>query len=120
MNGEQVLMSEYRDDPDMAPIIRQFVGNLADQLDAMRQTFANHEHENLCRLAHRLKGAGGSYGYQQLTDASRVLEAAARDRNDSAEMAALATVAALIHAVENGYPDLASPDNEAELHLARQ
>jgi PAS domain S-box-containing protein len=99
---EPVLISAYRDDPELAPIIHQFVKNLGDQLNAMYQTQSNHEHEELRRLAHRLKGAGGSYGYQQLTDASRVLEDAARAHDDEAEIAALGVVAVWIHAAERG------------------
>ena len=119
---KQVLVSVYRDDPDMAPIICQFVGRLGGQLDAMRQALANREHEELRHLAHKLKGAGGSYGYQSLTDASRTLEDAARERNDEAETAALDTIAGLVNAIENGYPELANDDskNEAELNLTSQ
>jgi CheY-like chemotaxis protein len=105
VGGEGLLVSEYADDPDMALIIQRFIGRLAEQLDAMRQTQASHAHEDLRRLAHKLKGAGGSYGYPRLTDACRVLEDAAQIQDEAAEAAAVEDVAALIHAIQNAYSD---------------
>jgi PAS domain S-box-containing protein len=99
---EPSLVSEYYDDPDVAPLIRPFVERLAGQLAAMQKASGEHEHEELRRMAHKLKGAGGSYGFRQLTDACKDLEDAARARDNSAEAAALDAVAAVIHAVERG------------------
>jgi PAS domain S-box-containing protein len=103
-NGERelVLVSEFYDDPDVAPLIRPFVERLAGQLTAMRKALDEHDHEELRRMAHKLKGAGGSYGFRQLTDVCRVLEDAARAHDSTTETAALDTVAAVIHAVERG------------------
>ena len=72
------IVSQFIDDPDMAEILQGFVGRLAGQLDAMRQALADGQHEELRRLAHKLKGAGGSYGYPSLTEACRLLEDAAK------------------------------------------
>ena len=95
-------MSQFIDDPDMAPIIQGFVGRLADQLDAMRQALAGGRHEELRRLAHKLKGAGGSYGYPSLTEACKVLEDSVKMGDNVAAGAALDGLAALIRAIENG------------------
>jgi PAS domain S-box-containing protein len=99
---EHVLISAYCDDPELASLIHPFVNRLAGQLAEMRQMLCGHKHEELRRLAHRLKGAGGSYGYQQLTDAGKSLEEAAQAQDDAAEAAALDVVASVIHAVERG------------------
>ena len=100
-----MIVSQFIDDPDMAEIIQGFVGRLAGQLGAMRQTLAVGQHEELRRLAHKLKGAGGSYGYPSLTDACKVLEDAAKLQDHAAAATALDTVATLIHAIEKGYCD---------------
>ncbi len=108
VNSEEVfdmIVSQFIDDPDMAEIIQGFVGRLAGQLGAMRQTLADGQHEELRRLAHKLKGAGGSYGYPSLTDACKVLEDAAKLQDHAAAATALDTVATLIHAIEKGYCD---------------
>lgn len=105
-----VLLSTYCDDPDIAPIIHQFVGNLAGQLDAMRHALAKSEYECLCRLAHRLKGAGGSYGFQSLTDAGKLLEEAAKRHDGDAAIAMIEKIASLVHSIENGYAEFAHHD----------
>ena len=55
------------------------------------------------RLAHRLKGAGGSYGYLLLTEASKRLEEACKARNTDAAKAAIDDVAAMCLAIQRGY-----------------
>ena len=87
--NSEAIVSQFIDDPDMAQIIQGFVGRLADQLDAMRQALAGGRHEELRRLAHQLKGAGGSYGYPSLTEACKVLEDSAKMRDNVAAGAAL-------------------------------
>ncbi len=66
------------DDADLAEIIDIFVSELPGKLIAMREALANQHHEELQRLAHQLKGAGGSYGYPQLTQVSKKVEDAAK------------------------------------------
>jgi PAS domain S-box-containing protein len=98
-DGEEPIISEFIDDPDMAPIIRRFVERLDDQLDAMHRSLANREHEELRRLAHKLKGAGGSYGFPMLTEAGKALEDAARMQDDGAEIAAIETITMLVRRI---------------------
>ena len=57
----------------------------------------------LQRLAHRLKGAGGSYGYPTLSEAARSLELAAKARDVGGAAAALATVKEVCAAIQTGW-----------------
>jgi HPt (histidine-containing phosphotransfer) domain-containing protein len=77
----------------------------------MHETLAGHAHDELRRLAHKLKGAGGSYGYPQLTDACRVLEDAAIAKDVAAENAGLAKVEVLIRAIQKA--SITSPSTGA-------
>ena len=52
---EDIIISQFIDDPDIAPIIGGFVERLAGQLDAMRQVWDHGEHEQLRRLAQHFK-----------------------------------------------------------------
>jgi signal transduction histidine kinase/HPt (histidine-containing phosphotransfer) domain-containing protein len=97
------IVSQFANDPEIATILEEFVGHLEDQADAMRRAYADGRYEDLQRCAHRLKGAGGSYGYPSLTDANKRLEDAAKARDRAAADAALDTVAELIRAIQNGY-----------------
>ena len=44
----------------------------------MSKALANNGFEELRRLSHQLKGAGGGYGYTSLTEKARQLEDAAK------------------------------------------
>jgi CheY-like chemotaxis protein/HPt (histidine-containing phosphotransfer) domain-containing protein len=101
--NEDAMISEFIDDPAMAPIIERFVGRLADQLEAMHQTLAARQYEDLRRLAHKLKGAGGSYGYPLLTETSRALEEAAKMQDGEAAGLALRRVAEVARAVQKAF-----------------
>ena len=91
--GDGAIVSQYVNDPDMARILETFIGRLAGQVEAMHHAHADGQHRELQRLAHQLKGAGGSYGYPSLTDAARVLEDAAKAQDDTAESTALEALA---------------------------
>lgn len=100
---EGPLISTYADDPDMAGILGGFIEGLDEQLSDMGNAFSDDRFDDLKRFAHRLKGAGGSYGYPTLTDACKILEdaAAAKDRDTAKNM--LEKVADLCRAIEEGY-----------------
>ena len=72
------IVSQFINDPDMASILETFMGRLPGHVEAMRHAHADGQHRELQRLAHQLKGAGGSYGYPSLTEAARVLEDGAK------------------------------------------
>ena len=55
------------------------------------------------RLAHRLKGAGGSYGYPTLNEAAKSLELAAKARDVGGAAAALAGVKEVCAAIQTGW-----------------
>jgi PAS domain S-box-containing protein len=97
------IVSQFAADPEMAMILGEFVGRLESQVEAMRHVQAGGRREELQRLAHRLKGAGGSYGYPVLTEAGKSLEDAAKAQDDLAAHAAIEHIAALCQAVQRGF-----------------
>ena len=64
------------DDPEMFDLVEEFVGGLGECLDEFRQAFERLDWNRLTSLAHQLKGAGGSYGYAELSNLARKMEAA--------------------------------------------
>ena len=72
-------------------------------LEAMQRALVEGQMEELRHLAHKLKGAGGSYGYPSLTEACKTLEDAAKRQDNMAAAAAFDAVAALIQAIQNGH-----------------
>ncbi len=98
----EIIQSEFADDPDLAEIIDELVGALADKIEAMRQALENGHFEKLQRLAHQLKGAGGSYGYPLVTEASRVVELAAKAGDVEGAGMSLNDLAAICRAIVRG------------------
>jgi len=98
----EVIRSQYADDPELAGVLDQFVQGLPGQIEAMSLAAQAGLWEELRRLAHRLKGAGGSYGYPSLTEAARGLEEAARAGDVEAAGMALGRLTALSRAVVKG------------------
>ena len=74
----KAIVSEYAGDADLAPIIKEFVSCLPERTKAMRDRFLSGNFPDLERLAHQLKGAGGSYGYPMLTEVAGSLEDTSR------------------------------------------
>lgn len=72
---------------------KQFVPN-------MHKVFDVGDYDGLRRLAHQMKGTGGSYGYPMLTEAAKVLEEAAKARDVEACTTALETLEVLCQAVD--------------------
>jgi CheY-like chemotaxis protein len=99
----EIMVSEYSDDSDMATILKEFVGRLDGQVETMRQTYASAQYEELQRLGHRLKGAGGSYGYPLLTNAGKQLEEAVKAADYGAAKAAIEKIATMCKAIHRGY-----------------
>ena len=64
--------------PRFAKVIAQFVGRLETQLHAMDEAYTNRDVEALAKLAHWLKGAGGTVGFDVLNVPAAELETAAK------------------------------------------
>jgi signal transduction histidine kinase/CheY-like chemotaxis protein/HPt (histidine-containing phosphotransfer) domain-containing protein len=68
--------------PQVHTLMRMFVTILEQRMAEMEDALAADEPERLGRLAHRLRGAAGSYGFVAISDAAGVLEAAAQQGRD--------------------------------------
>ncbi len=97
------ISSQFADDSQLASILPGFVGRLPSQLDALCEALAEERLEDAERLAHRIKGAGGSYGYPTLSEVARSLELAAKARDAGGAAAALAGVKEVCAAIQLGW-----------------
>jgi CheY-like chemotaxis protein len=81
------LVSRLADKPRLHPAIRTFAERLDGQLAAMQQAAEKADFEALADLAHWLKGAGGTVGYDAFTKPAAQLEqhAKAHDQGASGE-----------------------------------
>jgi len=110
-SSENAIHSVFRTDPDMAGIIAEFVGKLPRRLAEMREAAHNSQWNALRRLAHQMKGAGGSYGFACLTDAAGELESHARSGDAEAAIRVLDHLGHLCERIQAGHvPDYVSSD----------
>jgi len=108
--SDEAISSAFRDDPDMVGVIAEFVGLLPERLAEMRQAAGAGLWDVLRRLAHQLKGAGGSYGYACLTEAARELESHANQADVEGAVLALNHLAHLCEKIQAGH----SPDSVSQ------
>jgi signal transduction histidine kinase/CheY-like chemotaxis protein/HPt (histidine-containing phosphotransfer) domain-containing protein len=90
---DAILSELPTDDPDIREIVAEFVDCLHAKLPAMQDAHARGDLAELARLAHWLKGSGGSAGFPALTAPARHVEKLARDAQCDAIEAALAELA---------------------------
>lgn len=102
VDSDDKLVSELlREDPDLHDIIEEFVDGLSDRIVHLKQAFDELDWSQLKTLAHRLKGAGGSYGYPDISRlAARMEKDFGTRRSDSfeAQIRQLESLAAAAHA----------------------
>ena len=96
------IASQFADDPDMAEVIEAFVRQLPDRCQSMREALKNSDLPTLQRLAHQMKGSGGSYGYPVLTQAGSELESAAKAGDQEACGLKLHALAVMCQAAGRG------------------
>jgi CheY-like chemotaxis protein len=68
------------EDPDFREIVEEFIQRLQDQVAAMQQALGAQDLGELARLAHWLKGAGGTAGFPAFTQPAKHLETLVEDQ----------------------------------------
>lgn len=68
------ILSQFASDPDMADLLEFFVGQMPERMRVLRESLDGGAIEDVRMLAHQLKGAGGSYGFPQITECAKRLE----------------------------------------------
>ena len=102
-SSDDVLISDFADDPDMASIIKQFEASLGVHISAIESHHRAQAWSLLASAAHRLKGSAGGYGFMPITAAARAVEALATEgTNLSALDKAVTHVVAQCRAAQRG------------------
>ena len=73
--------SEFADDPEYREILDLFAEALPERRRSLVDAFRDGDTAELGTLAHQLKGAGGGFGFRELTERATALEQACRDRD---------------------------------------
>jgi HPt (histidine-containing phosphotransfer) domain-containing protein len=76
-------------DPDLEELVPQFLENRQKDIIMLRHAVGKGDYKAIQALGHTLKGTGGGYGFDQITEIGRCLEEAAV-ANDAARIGELA------------------------------
>jgi HPt (histidine-containing phosphotransfer) domain-containing protein len=94
-----LLMQE---DPELRDIVEEFVEGLGTRLEELQQAYENLDWEQLTTLAHRLKGAGGSYGYPDISKLCAEMEKNFREHRADAFVSQIAQLNQVVTAAAAG------------------
>lgn len=68
-------------DPDLEDIIPGFLKNRLGDIDKIHAALGQKDFETIRILGHTMKGTGGGYGFDMITDIGRSIEEAAKENN---------------------------------------
>ncbi len=83
---QEPLYSDFCDDPDMTQIIGEFVATLPHRCASLQEALDVGDSSKIRYLAHQLKGAGGGYGFSEISAVATHLERIATDGANSTEL----------------------------------
>lgn len=65
-------------DASFKPLMPKFMTNRKKEVTAMQEALARQDFETVQKIAHGAKGAGGSYGFDRITEIAAAIEQAAK------------------------------------------
>ena len=77
---DKKIRTPLADDPELRQIVEMFIDGLETELGKVAQAVAQADFDALSRLAHSLKGSGGSMGFDSFRLEALELEKAALSR----------------------------------------
>jgi HPt (histidine-containing phosphotransfer) domain-containing protein len=70
-----------RVDSDLEDLIPGFLENRSVDIQSILNALAQDDFASIVKLGHTMKGVGGGYGFDAITDIGRAIEQAAKDGN---------------------------------------
>jgi HPt (histidine-containing phosphotransfer) domain-containing protein len=87
-------------DAQIAALVPRFLANRAADVDKIRAALARADFEGIRAVAHGMKGAGGGYGFAEISRLGAAMEEGARQRDAAAIGALAASLEAYLARVE--------------------
>lgn len=79
IENQSPVYSSLGGDPDLGELVDMFVDEMPDRIASLKTQGETREWGELRRAAHQLKGAAGSYGFNQVTPVAAALETSCND-----------------------------------------
>ncbi len=90
-------------DASFEPLIPKFLTNRKKEVVTMQTALAAQDYETVRTVAHGMKGAGGSYGFDRITDLAAVVEQAAKTGDASTIARDLPTLSSYLDRIKVVY-----------------
>jgi len=90
-------------DAQIAALVPRFLANRAADVDEIRAALAGADFEAIRGSAHGMKGAGGGYGFPEISRLGAALEEGARQRDAAAITALVASLEEYLGRIEVKY-----------------
>jgi histidine phosphotransfer protein HptB len=81
MSGEKIIVQV---DPDLEDLIPGFLENRNLDIEKLRSDLDRNDFENIRSIGHSIKGVGGGYGFNLMSELGANIEAAAKENNTDA------------------------------------
>jgi len=95
--GERIIISVDRDLEDLIP---GFLRNRIKDIESIKNALEKRDYESIRILGHSMKGAGGGYGFDAITDIGRSIEEAAKANDSKAVITGAEALSAYLDKVE--------------------
>ncbi len=69
---------------ELEDIVGPYLSDMNEEVEVYRKALAQKDYETIRIHGHRMRGSGGAYGFEQLTDLGRRIEAGAVNHDDAA------------------------------------
>ncbi|NUM35146.1 MAG: Hpt domain-containing protein [Candidatus Brocadiae bacterium] len=92
-------------DKDLEAIVPNFLENKRKDIITMRHALENKEFPSIQVLGHRMKGAGGGYGFDEITRIGANLEKAALEKKADAILSSLEELQIYLSSVQVVYEE---------------
>jgi HPt (histidine-containing phosphotransfer) domain-containing protein len=86
--ADAALRGQFADDPSMAELVSDFLRGLPSRVDELRRLLDASDLGSLRQAVHQLKGAGGGYGFDEITRLATIAERAIDEEEDVTAIAA--------------------------------
>jgi signal transduction histidine kinase/DNA-binding response OmpR family regulator len=99
------VYSHLAADPDVGKLVNRFVQTMPERINTLDAQAKSRDWNQLAETAHQIKGAAGSYGFDEITPYAVRLEAAARDaKREEQILSALDELLSLCRRVRSDKP----------------
>ena len=99
------LYSTLANDPELGRIVPLFVEEMPGRVDQLTARLESDDWNGVRQVAHQMKGAAGSYGFQPITPVAARLEQAVKDGQPESEIRRLTEeLIAMCRRVRTGSP----------------